>query len=152
MSFWNTIAKGANWLDETLGTNYAISRGVIKAAGAANTFYQQNIAGSFLEDVGKEIISGTATQAVGALTGQGQPGYQVPLPQGRQISGQSGVRAGRFTAKEAQRMGLNNPRVQEAYRKAASSNIKEIAAAFSMVRPNIVQKGVTKKLSEATIG
>lgn len=152
MSFWTTIAKGANWLDNTLGTGGVLNRGVAMAAGASTSFYHKNIAGTFLEDVGKELISGTASQAVGALTGQGQPGYQVPLPQGRQISGQSGVRAGTFSAKQAQRTGFNNPRVQEAYRKAASSNIKEIAAAFNMVRPNIVQKGVTKKLSEAQIG
>lgn len=152
MSFWNTVAKGANWLDETLGTNYAISRGVVKAAGAANTFYQKNIAGTFLEDVGSNLAKSVATQAVtGAIGGQ-QPGYDVPLPQARQISGRSGVNVGNFSAKQAQRMGFNNPRVQEAYRKAASSNIKEIAAAFNMVRPNIVQKGVTKRLSEAQIG
>lgn len=152
MSFWTTIAKGANWLDNTLGTGGVLNRGVATVAGYATNFYQQNIAGSFLEDVGQNVAKSVVTQAVTGAVGGQQPGYQVPLPQGRQISGRSGVNAGTFSAKQAQKMGYNNPRVQEAYRKAAASNIREIAAAFNMVRPRTTQKGPTKTLREAQIG
>lgn len=150
MSFWTTIASGANWLDNTLGTGGVLNRGVATVAGYATNFYQKNIAGSFLEDVGKNLASSAATAYVAG--GQQQPGYSVPLPQGRQISGQSSVRPGNFTAKQAQQLGLNNPRVQEAYRKAAASQNRQIAAALEMVRPRTTARGPTKSLAEAQIG
>lgn len=151
MSFWGTIGKAAGWLDNTLGTTVFGSTAVT-AANAATGFYNRNIAGTFLEDVGSNLVTSVATQAVtGAIGGQ-QPGYDVPLPQARQISGRSGVNVGNFSAKQAQQMGYNNPRVQEAYRKAAASRNREIAAVFNMVRPRTVQKGPTKSLREAQIG
>lgn len=151
MSFWGTVGRAAGWLDGQLGTTI-FGSSTVKVANAATSFYRQNIAGTFLEDVGGELASAATTKAVGAITGQGQAEYSVPLPQGRDISGRSGVRPGNFTAKQARQLGLTNPRVQEAYRKAAASRNRDIAAVFNMVRPRTVQKGATTTLAQAQIG
>lgn len=149
MSWVTSIAKASNWLDSTIGTGGAIARTVLPAIGSAQTWYQSNIAGSFIENVGKNVVSGFAQQAVG---GGGQPGYQVPLPQAMDPNFSSKVKPGSFTASQAKSMGWDNPRVQEAYAKVAQSNNPSIRAALDMVRPTIGKRGPTKSLSEAQVG
>lgn len=149
--FWGTLGRAAGWLDGQLGTTVFGST-VTSTAMAATGWYNRNIAGTFLEDVGKNLATAATTQAISSATGGQQAGYSVPLPQGRSISGQSGVSPGKFSAAQAKQLGWSSPRVQEAYRKIANSSNREIAATMEIVRPNIPRKPPTKTLQEAMIG
>lgn len=150
MSWMTSIAKATNWLDSTIGTGGAIARTVLPAIGSAQSFYQRNIAGSFIEGVGKDLAGTFAQQAIGG--GGGQPGYQIPLPQTMDPNFTSRVRPGSFTASQAKSMGWDNPRVKEAYSKLSNSKNPSIQAALDMVRPTIGKRGPTKSLTEAQVG
>lgn len=145
MSFWGTIGKAAGWLDSNLGTTV-----FGKAAVTGSMWYGRNIAGTFVEDVGKELVSGFASQAVGG--GQQAAGYEVPLPGASSPNFKSGVSPGKFSASQAKSLGWDNPKVKQAYAKAAQSNNPSIRAALETVRPTIGKRGPTKSLSEAQIG
>lgn len=144
MSFMTALAKGTNWLDSALGTGGAIARTVLPAVGSAQSFYYGNIAGTFIEDVGKELVGGFIDK-------EGKDSYSVPLPKGTSPSYQSRVSSGRFSASQARAMGLQNPKVQQAYAKALQSRNPSIRAALDVVRPTIGTKGPTKSLREAQI-
>jgi len=146
MSFVNTLAKGLNWVDKTLGTGGAIARNVLPAVGSVQSFYHKNIAGSFVEDVGKELVGGFVDQATG------QDAYGVPLPEASSPSFRSGVKPGTFSASQARSMGLENPRIKQAAAKIRQSNNPSIRAAIQTVRPTIGKRGPTKSLREAQIG
>lgn len=146
MSWVNSIAKATNWLDSTLGTTGSISRTVLPAIGSAQTWYQSNVAGSFIEKVGKEAVSGFAA---GQVSGSG---YSVPLPEASSPNFRSSAKPGTFTASQAKAMGLENPRVRDAYAKIQNSNNPAIRSALDIVRPTIGKRGPTKSLSEAQIG
>jgi len=145
MSFVTSLAKGINWVDKTLGTGGAIARTVLPAVGSAQSFYYKNIAGSFVEDVGKELVGGFVSKG-------DSPGYSVPTPEASSPNFRSSVRPGEFTASQARSMGLENPRVREAYSKVSQSNNPSIRAALNIVRPTIGSRGPTKSLREAEIG
>lgn len=144
MSFMNTLAKAVNWVDKTVGTGGAIARTVLPKVGMAQSFYHKNIAGSFIEDIGKDFA--------GNLISGGEGGYEMPLPESRDPSFRSSVSPGSFKASQAKSMGWENPRVREAYNKVRQSNNPSIRAALETVRPTIGKRGPTKSLREAQIG
>lgn len=146
MSWMTTLAKGLNWVDSTLGTGGAIARNVLPALGSAQSFYYRNVAGSFVEDVGKELVGGFVDKATG------EDAYAVPLPQASSPSFRSGVKPGTFSASQARSMGLENPRIKQAAAKIRQSNNPSIRAALQAVRPTIGKRGPTKSLREAQIG
>lgn len=142
MNWTNALAKATNWLDTTLGTGGVLNR---TAMTGVSYFNKYTAPGTFIGDIGKELVGGFIDK-------DGKDAYNVPLPQASQVSGRSAVATGKFSAKQAQSMGWNNPKVQQAYAKAVQSNNPSIRAALDVVRPTIGKKGPTKSLHEAKIG
>ena len=138
MSFMTTLAKGLNFVDKTFGSSIASS--VLPAIGSAQTFYYKNVAGSFLEDVGKEFVKGTRGKEDGGS-------YQPPTPDYTSgLDSSSSVKTPTFEAGrvDPRSIGMTDRVMRDArYLSKQAQNNPIYAAQISRVMPNIVKRGET---------
>jgi len=141
MGIVNTLAKGLNFVDKTFGTSWAST--VLPAIGTAQSWYYSNIAGTFIEDVGQELVQGFIDPGGGS---QQQAGFQMPGLASKMDTvdaSSSGTRA-TFKSSDPRAYGWSNRAIESAkYVRQRAESDQILAQDIARVMPNIMSKQPT---------